>query len=276
MGAWLTYFKERFPILVYVLLVGGMAASGTRLAGVPVIGLPFWASFLGLMLFFAVLRLMDEYKDYEKDLVAHPERPLPRGLLQKDTVGRVINGSVLFMVAFGLLLSPLSPAASGLYLLITGYLWLMFKEFYVGSWLGNRPLLYAVTHQIILLPLCALPVAASGGDVVGRGFLYGLLVLGAFFSYEVCRKLDAKANPILGYYRTLYGSTGCLAIVGICSVISVWAAAFLGVVVLTMPCSALLILSFLFLLVDKHKAVEGVASLSLLVHIWSVILVGLL
>ena len=38
------------------------------------------------MLFFAELRLMDELKDYEKDLIAHPERPLPRGLLSREEV----------------------------------------------------------------------------------------------------------------------------------------------------------------------------------------------
>lgn len=276
MGAWLTYFKERFPIAVYVLLVGGIAASGTCLAKAPLFGVSFWVSFAGLMLFFAVLRLMDELKDYEKDLIAHPERPLPRGLLQRETVRKVIIGSVVAMVAVGLAFYPLNPAASAIYLFLTLYLWLMYREFYIGSWLSKRPLLYAVLHQVILLPLCALPVAAGLGDYSHVGLYYGALVLGAFFSYEVSRKLDPNANPILGYYRTLYGPTGCLAIVGVCSILSVWAASYLGVIILTMPFSALLIVSFVLLLAGKHKAVEGVASLSLLVHIWSVLLKGFL
>lgn len=276
MGAWLTYFKERFPLPVYVLLVGGMAASGNRLGGASDWSAPFWATFLGLMVFFAVLRLMDELKDYDKDRLAHPERPLPRGLLKKDEVTRAIHMSVLGMVGLGLGFLYFSAEAAGLYLFITLYLWLMYKEFYAGGWLGKRPLLYAVTHQIILLPLCALGVAMAGGPTCCAGGIYGALVLGSFFSYEVSRKLDPKAHPILGYYRQLYGVFGCLAIVGVCAMISAWAASMLGVAVLTIPASALLIASFGLLEKGGHKAVEAIASLSLLVHIWSVLLKGLL
>ncbi len=275
MSAWLTYFKERFPLPVYLLLVGGMAGSGTKLTGGKAFGATFWASFFGLMVFFAVLRLMDEFKDYDKDRIAHPERPLPRGLLKKDQVNRAINGSVLAMVGIGLGFLYFSVSAAGLYLFVTGYLWLMYKEFYAGGWLGKRPLLYAVTHQVILLPLCALPVAMVGGPWAREGLLYGTLVLGSFFSYEVCRKLDPKAHPLLGYYGTLYGSRGCLAIVGVCAIISAWAACQIWVGMLTIPASALLLVSFLALSVPRgHKAVEGVASFSLLVHIWSILLMG--
>lgn len=274
MGPWLTYLKERFPLPVYVLLVGGMAASGSRLAGAPVISLAFFASFAGLLLFFGVLRLMDELKDYAKDRLAHPERPLPRGLLQRETVRKVILGLVGLMTVYGAALVWFSVAASALYLFITLYLWLMYQEFYAGEWLGRRPLLYAVTHQIILLPLCALPVAVAGGDWRGLGMHYGALVLGAFFSYEVSRKLDPKAHPILGYYRQLFGVGGCLAIVGVCSLLSLWASAALDLSFLTVPFSMLLILSFSFLSRGGHKLVEAVASLSLLVHIWSILLKG--
>jgi hypothetical protein len=276
MGAWLTYFKERFPLVVYVILVGGMAASGTRLGHAEPWGLAFWLSFVGLMLFFSTLRLMDELKDYEKDCIAHPERPLPRGLLKREAVRKVVALSVGAMAVFGVAQAFLLPAAGFLYLFVTAYLWLMYREFYAAELLSRSPLFYAVTHQIILLPLCAFPVAAAGGDWKGVGLWYGTLVLGAFFSYEVSRKLDPKAHPILGYYRELYGPGGCLAIVGVCSIVAAWAACYLGVAPLTLPFLALVILSFALLPRGGHKIVEGAASLSLIAHIWAILLKGLL
>ena len=35
------------------------------------------------LIFITELRFMDELKDYEKDKIAHPDRPLPRGLVTK-------------------------------------------------------------------------------------------------------------------------------------------------------------------------------------------------
>ena len=88
---WLIYIKERFPLPVYLLLSVGMAWNGLlALQAQP----DLVSRLLGptmILLFFFCLRLMDEVKDYKKDLSAHPERPLPRGLVKKSTAEWVLR-----------------------------------------------------------------------------------------------------------------------------------------------------------------------------------------
>jgi len=53
LAPWLIYFKERFPLATYVLLVGGFSVSGNFVGGGPFNGVGVLASFLGLLIFFA-------------------------------------------------------------------------------------------------------------------------------------------------------------------------------------------------------------------------------
>ena len=78
---WLIYSKERFPLVTYLLLVGGITLSAQLLHSSAIDWKGFGVASVALLLFFAELRLMDELKDYEKDKIAHPGRPLPRGLV---------------------------------------------------------------------------------------------------------------------------------------------------------------------------------------------------
>ena len=83
MGAWITFLKERLPLPSYLVLVVGLAISGNALGGAVAneesAATPWGATAIaaaGAFLFFAVLRIMDEHKDYEKDKIAHPHRPV--------------------------------------------------------------------------------------------------------------------------------------------------------------------------------------------------------
>ena len=91
MGAWMTFLKERLPLPSYLVLVMGLAISGSALGNASAAVRPsaaIWGATAiaaaGAFMFFAVLRIMDEYKDYEKDRVAHPHRPLPRDSLHQN------------------------------------------------------------------------------------------------------------------------------------------------------------------------------------------------
>lgn len=277
MDRWLTYLKERFPLPVYGLICGGFSVSAAALADARLLSWPTLYSFFGLLLFFALLRLMDELKDYRKDLVAHPDRPLPRGLLSPSEVSSVIQRLALGMVVYGCFGIGVVNAESGVtYLLIAGYLWLMYREFYVGRWLEHHELLYAVSHQLILIPLCAFAVFAVNPNfvVMPSTYLYGGLVLGSFFSYEVCRKLDPAAHPLLKTYRFLYGPLGCFALVAVSSAVAATAAWKLGVYPLLWPATALLLVTFVLFVRSQFKLVEAVASLSLVLHLWGLALSG--
>ena len=153
MKNWLIFIKERIPVVVYALLVGGITSSSFIFGNIQ-INLKeaplFLLGFFGLFLAFAILRMMDEVKDFEKDKVAHPDRPLPRGLLKVDQVLGMIKFIYIFMVILSIALIFFKSIQSGLcYLVITIWLGLMYKEFFIPKWLNERPLIYAISHQIL-------------------------------------------------------------------------------------------------------------------------------
>ena len=273
MVAWITFLKERFPLPTYILLVGGFASSGLALVGGGWNWTAFLGSFIGLMLFFAVLRMMDELKDYEKDRVAHPNRPLPRGVLALSQVQQMIKLLVFGMMVYAAASFVFSDLSAGLtYLLVTGYLWLMYREFYCGPWLSARPVLYATSHQVIIIPLCYYCVLVNDAGLWRQPepFYFACVVLGAFFTYEVCRKLDPNAHPVLQTYLHCYGPLKTSLLVCCTSAVSAVGPLGLSSGILLWPVEGLLLvtLPLLFLAPGKFKVIEGVATVSLLLHLW--------
>ncbi len=268
---WGLYFKERFPVVPNLLVAGGLAASAGRLA--PEFS---WAAFavamVGAFLFTGELRLMDEIKDLDKDRVAHPERPLPRGLLTTTEVGRALRAVAVGMFVFAGLAALMGGWCSGaLYALVTVYLLLMYREFFVGDWLGRRPLLYAISHQIVIVGLCFFAVDLHPGPTpVATTFSFSWLILGSFFAYEICRKLDPSAHPILKTYLSVYGPRRSWALYTLCAALSAWGAYGLGIGPWLWPLQGALVLSGALLVwkPSRFKVVEGLATLSLLAHLW--------
>lgn len=274
MARWLTYVKERFPLPVYALLVGGIACSAQIVAAGSIRPLPIALAIVGLFVFFAELRLMDEYKDYAKDVVAHPTRPLPRGVLARDEVRTVINGGLVLMAGYAVVVGAVSNlAAGGAYAVVVVHLWLMYKEFYVGAWLSARPLLYAFTHQLIVFPLAGFAALAARGESLSDPamYVYATSVLGAFFAYEVARKLDPAAHPVLKTYLSVYGPVGTGALVVALSLVAAYADFADHLYLLGWPAIAALFLTLPLLVLrpEKFKIVEALATLSLVVHLWA-------
>ena len=285
MGAWITFLKERLPLLSYLVLVVGLAMSGNVLGRAPAAAesaaesaATSWVATAiaaaGAFLFFAVLRIMDEYKDYEKDKIAHPHRPLPRGLIAPAQVAVAVKSLAVAMLLFSIVIGLANRPAGISYLLVTGYLWLMYREFYVGAWLANRPLLYAASHQVIILPLCYFCVLAGNPDTWRhlQPALLGITVLGAFFTYEVCRKLDPSAHPLLQTYLSHYGPAKTLGLTICMIALSALGALGLGLGQILWPLEGILIalLSLLLLSPNRFKVIEHGATISLALHIWAV------
>jgi len=113
MRNWLTFVKERFPLPVYLTVCGGFAFSGLFLFDSAFSRLCLAISCCGLGLFFFQLRLMDEIKDYDKDAVAHPRRPLPRGLIGLNQARRLVRYIFLAKLVFALLAGLLLNTTAG-------------------------------------------------------------------------------------------------------------------------------------------------------------------
>jgi 4-hydroxybenzoate polyprenyltransferase len=274
-AAWLTYVRERFSLPVHLLVSGGFAATGAVLGTGRMQPRPLAVSFVGIMVFFALLRLMDEDKDLDKDRIAHSERPLPRGLLDVGHVRLVIRAAIGLMAAWSLVAASTTSAAAGAaYASVTVYLWLMYREFYVREWLQPRPLLYAVAHQLILIPLSGYSVFVASSAPSSRSTALGLSLLtsGAFFAYEVCRKLDPAAHPILRTYLHVHGRAGVFAMVAVGMLVAAVGARMLAVADFLWPIELGLVLSLIviWLRPTAFKIPEAVAGLSLLAHLWAV------
>tara|TARA_Y100001954_G_C15777509_1_gene587874 strand:+ start:321 stop:1190 length:870 start_codon:yes stop_codon:yes gene_type:complete len=275
MKNWLIFIKERIPVVVYALLVGGITSSSFIFGNIQ-INLKeaplFLLGFFGLFLAFAILRMMDEVKDFEKDKVAHPDRPLPRGLLKVDQVLGMIKFIYIFMVILSIALIFFKSIQSGLcYLVITIWLGLMYKEFFIPKWLNERPLIYAISHQILMLAVAAFPALLyNQSNNYGTIIALGTTILGSFFTYEVCRKLDPKADPILGTYLVTYGPFNTFTIVLGTSVVAWIGALQLGYFPILASFQLLCVISFLLIFFRplKYKIVEGIATLSLVIHLW--------
>lgn len=239
-----TYQRERFPLAVYLPLIGISAACAAMYSaaasgrpGLP--PLPVLAvTTLTAIGFFFLLRVADEHKDAEVDVRSRPELPVPRGLVTLGELRRAGAVVALAAVAANALVLPrllwvLAPAA----------VWaaLMAREFFVAEWLRARPLAYLLSHMVVMPLLFAYLTAAdwlgfnsppprSLGLFLAVAFLNGLLV-------EIGRKLRAPADerPGVETYTQTWGiraaASAWLGVLALAAVLTCLAARPTGVIV---------------------------------------------
>ena len=210
---WWIYQRERFPILLHGLLifVFSLAAVGYGHVATGHQGSPdavaVLVSFIGSFITFALLRIADEFKDYEDDARYRPYRAVPRGLVQLSELGMI--GALLATLQLAIALS-FSAKLALLLLAVWVYFLLMSKEFFVPRWLKARPVAYLFSHMLIM-PLIALYASAPGwidnNEVPGG--LSVLLILTFFIGMvgEIGRKIRAPADEETGVetYSKLWG-----------------------------------------------------------------------
>ncbi|WP_199333529.1 UbiA family prenyltransferase [Oculatella sp. FACHB-28] len=218
LGRWWTYLQERFPLVKNGLLIACFSFSAVSYSALlrgPIEGRTslqtFGAAciaFLITFLFFLQLRIADEFKDYADDFRYRPYRAVPRGLVSLKELG--IVGISSAFIQLGLILA-LSPFLAPLLLLVWGYLGLMTKEFFVPAWLKGHPVVYMLSHMVIM-PLIALSATAcdwlSAGVAPSQGvvwfsvvsYLIGLVL-------EIGRKIRAPKDEERGVetYSALWG-----------------------------------------------------------------------
>jgi 4-hydroxybenzoate polyprenyltransferase len=279
------YFKERFPLIPNLLVALGITHSARILAlnstGVVASSLTTVLAVTGGMLFLAQIRLMDEYKDFEKDKIAHPDRPLPRGLFSHTEFGMWIARFNAAMIVLSVMLGVIvNPVAGVLFAIGTLYLYLMFREFYIGDWLSKRPMLYAITHQLIIFPMGAFVYSCYQPQVLNdpQVFWFCLMLIGAFFGFEVGRKLDPSAHPILKTYLIQFDKPKTVTLLLVLLGISFHAGKHLAVDGLLGALYILVILasSLVWWAPSRFKIVEGMVTLFLLLALWAVPLMSLM
>jgi UbiA prenyltransferase family protein len=205
------YQRERFPVAGFVPIIVAFtfsSAAYSRLARGSTGFIP-WSRFgigaLTALVFFFMLRVLDEHKDQDVDRRFRPELPVPRGLVSLGELRAIGGGALAVAVTLNALTLPalLVPIA-----IVAGWATLMTREFFVRSWLRAHATAYLLTHMAVM-PLIDTyttgldwlsvgPRLPSGlGWFLGVTFMNGMLI-------EIGRKLrapDAEREGVDTYTR---------------------------------------------------------------------------
>ncbi|MBI4641982.1 MAG: UbiA family prenyltransferase [Candidatus Tectomicrobia bacterium] len=198
---WWIYQRERFPVFAHGPLIAVFSLSAICFSLLLRGKVEFptaqtvLVGFVSVFLFFLQLRIADEFKDYEDDARYRPYRPVPRGLISLRELGVV--GFISALIQSGLALW-LSRSLVPLLAIVWVYMVLMSKEFFVPRWLKAHPLVYMLSHMLIM-PLIYLYTTACDWRVaqemppegvawfLGSGFFNGLVI-------EIGRKIRAPED----------------------------------------------------------------------------------
>lgn len=277
MNKWLKFFSERFPLVNSIALVTGMSLSGIYISGRLFHFLPFILSFIGIVFILALICLMDDVKNLEKDRLAHSSRPLPKGLITKGEAIFVIETMQMILFAYSLLIWILLNAFAALaYMIVVVYFWLMYKDFGIKIWLNKHPLIHGFLNQLIIIPIAifAVHVMPLQTFFSSAEWSFALLLFGAFFCYEICCKLDPRTHPVLGTYIHFYGFRFVYNISAIALAISAIGALNLGLAYLLIPCELVVLaaLSAVYFQKSFFRLPQILAGLSLMLHAWAVVI----
>ena len=195
-----------------MILLAGFAALGwsrtARAAPGFASALALTATAVLLLAAFFTLRVADEHKDAATDRVSRPELPVPRGLVTLAELRWTAAPLVLAALALAIAVSPrlLVPIAAA-----ATWLALMTREFFAPEWLRARPLLYLLSHMVIM-PLLMLAATAADWIPGGGGAPAGLWwFLAATYAtglvLEIGRKIRAPADerPGVDTYTSAWG-----------------------------------------------------------------------
>jgi len=172
---WYTYQKERFPVLVYGLyilaIVFGIFCFIQSLdKTIDVMWIKLVPMFIVAFLQFLMVRIIDEFKDYEDDCKYRPYRPVPRGLvsLKELKVVFIICVILQFILTYSFGESGIEKYALfhnpffNFYLGLFGYLILMWvyfaimsKSFFMKKFLDKHILIEVLLDEL-LMPIVAL------------------------------------------------------------------------------------------------------------------------
>ncbi|KAG0309105.1 hypothetical protein BGZ98_005217 [Dissophora globulifera] len=246
---WIKFFAERVALFIYLLTAAGyvLTANYALSNGSKLLPLrPFFWTLVVETFFLITLRVMDDLKDVDTDILAHPERPLPRGLVTVREASIVVHSLVIFLILNGIALAIVENLACGLLCIATTlYYYAMFKEFGCGHWLSARPILYVITHQLVVILMVLFPIAAFHGSSSLTSILCwhaALLQFCGSFTFEVCRKLDPTAHIALGTYLIAYGKFKTFLMILFAVAIGAWASYVMAVEIIMWPFLGFLLL----------------------------------
>lgn len=188
------YLNEMFPltaIIASIITAVAVQLTYLRLFDLrPESILPLIVPAIVLTCISLLIRIMDEFKDYQDDLTHFPNRPLPSGrVLKKDLLGLGIF--CVFLIVF---LSMTSTKLLIWALITLCFTFLMLKWFFIESIMRkNLPLAFITHHPVVLFNFIYLLIACMQMNpaVTFDKALYILPVCLIFTNWEIARKIRA-------------------------------------------------------------------------------------
>jgi 4-hydroxybenzoate polyprenyltransferase len=172
--------------------------------------------------FFLVIRIFDEHKDYEQDVINHPQRVLQSGLITLSHLKVLAFISVAAQLLFSVYSDGFTLGSATLsWLILFGYLCLMGAEFFCGEWLEKRLALYAFTHMMIMplivfwLANLAVPSETLTHVLTTPLFIMMLLAFVSGFCFEIARKTRGpeEERDTVDSYSKIFGTKGSAYVV---------------------------------------------------------------
>ncbi|ERM18939.1 UbiA family prenyltransferase [Brevibacillus laterosporus] len=293
---WWIYQRERFPvvqngIVVAVFSISTMLYSSILRNGSSPSFQSLVIGFLSTFLFFLLLRIADEFKDFEEDSRFRSYRAVPRGVVTLKHLG--VLGVFIGLLQLGMAYW-LSPKLIFWLVLAWGYLALMSKEFFVKEWLKAHPIIYLLSHMV-MMPMIVMYIVAcdwvTASDTIPSGLPWLLLAsYGNGIILEIGRKIRIPEDEEYGVetYSFLWGYKRAtwiwVAVVFLTSFVVWMASVQVGAGQIVMWCTGLNVLIAVWMAVTFLKsmttkvaqAIEKVSGLLIILLYLSLGLVPLL
>lgn len=190
----LIYLNEMFPLPSFIGTI--LTALSVQLTYLKLFGLSpsitphLFLSGIYLTCITLLIRVMDEFKDYQDDLTNFPKRPLPSGRVTKKDL-QVLGWGCVLLAIFVSLSSIQLVAWSIITLLFTG---LMLKWFFIESVMRKSlPLAFISHHPIVLFNFVYLMIFCSHlyPQVNFSKWYFMLPLCTIFTNWEIVRKIRA-------------------------------------------------------------------------------------
>ena len=227
---WYTYQKERFPVLMYGIYIFAIVFStycftnwlsrdlffnGSLMNIVSVNNLfeIKWSTIIIMIIVaflqFLMVRIIDEFKDYEEDCKFRPYRPVPRGLITLKEL------KILFIICIILqILITLKYCIKAIPFLILVWVFfaIMSKSFFIKK-LTEKYILLEVMLDELLMPILVIYLAIFVNGSIEQLFASKIFFLFLFMTYiiswivEIARKVRCKEDEEKGVktYTAVFG-----------------------------------------------------------------------
>lgn len=210
------YLNEMFPISSIIgSIVAAFSVQLVYLRLYQVYPLSYFQLFIPaivLTLVSLLIRIMDEFKDYQDDLTNFPNRPLPSGRVEKKD----LKALAFFCVMMILFLSMTSMPLLKWSLVTLVYTFLMLKWFFIEDVMRKSlPLAFASHHPIVLFNFIYLIIACTqiSPFVNFEKAFYVLPLCLIFTNWEIMRKIRAPEQET-GYttYSKIFGPKAAMGV----------------------------------------------------------------